>query len=52
VSLRLISYSKKKAATNAQSRVNGATGEGNTSKINDYQAGMEAEANCFNINLR
>jgi len=43
---------KKKAAANAQARVYGTAGEGNTSKVSDYQAGMEAEASCFNINLK
>jgi len=36
VSLRLISHPKEEAAMYAQARVNGATGEGNISKVSDY----------------
>jgi hypothetical protein len=36
VSLRLNSYTKKKIATNAEARINGATSNGDTSKTSHY----------------
>ena len=42
VSLRLVSYPKEKAATDAKEGVHGTTSGGYTSKVGDHKAGMEA----------
>ena len=52
VSLRPISHPKEEATTNAQERVYGTTIRGCTSKVCDHEAGMEAQANCFIVNLK
>ena len=49
MSLRLFSHLEEKTAMNAQEKVDGATGEGNTSKVSN---GMEAKASCFIIALK
>jgi hypothetical protein len=51
VPLRHISHSKQEVTTDAQARINGATGGGSTSKVSNYQAGMEAEVGCFIVTL-
>ena len=40
VSLRLVSYSKDMATTDAQEGVHGITSGGYTSKVGDHKAGM------------
>jgi hypothetical protein len=52
MSLRLVSHLEEKTAMNAQEKVDGATGEGNTSKVNNYQACMEAKATCLVVSLK
>jgi len=42
MSLRLVSYPKDKAATDAQEGVHRTTSGGYTSKVGDHEAGMEA----------
>ena len=51
VSLRLVSYSKAKAATFAQKESNGAIRRGRDNEANNYKKSVVAEANCFNIDL-
>ena len=52
VSLRLISHSKEKVATFAQARIDGAASGGRANKANSHEENLEAEANCFMINLK
>ena len=52
VSLRLISHPKEEIAKDAEKGVHGTTSGGCTSKVGDHEAGMEAQASCFIINLR
>jgi hypothetical protein len=42
VSLRLVSHTKKKAATDTQEGVHGTVSGGCTSKVDDHEGGMEA----------
>ena len=49
VSLRLVSYSKAKAATYAQG-VNGATSGGRPKDVSNHKEGVAAETGYFNIN--
>ena len=52
MSLRFVSHPKKEAAKDAPERVHGTASGGYTSKVGDYEAGMEAQASCFIISLR
>ena len=51
VSLRLVSHPKEKITTDVQARISGATSGGCTSKVNNYEEGMEAKASCFIVSL-
>jgi hypothetical protein len=48
----LISRSKEEVATFAQARVDGATSGGRANKASSHEESLEAEANCFIINLK
>ena len=52
VSLRFVSHSKEEVAKDAQERVHGIASGGCTSKVDDHEAGMEAQASCFIVSLK
>jgi len=52
VSFRFVSHPKEEAAKDAQERIQGTASRGYTNKVGDHEAGMEAQASCFIINLR
>ena len=52
VSFRFVSHPKEEAAKDAQERIHGTASRGYTNKVGDHEAGMEAQASCFIINLR
>ena len=45
------SHPKEKITTDVQARISGATSGGCTSKVNNYEEGMEAKASCFIVSL-
>ena len=52
MSFRFVSHPKEEAAKDAQERIHGTASRGYTNKVGDNEAGMEAQASCFIINLR
>ena len=47
-----VSHSKEEVAKDAQERVHGTASGGCTSKVDDHEAGMEAQASCFVVSLK
>ena len=51
VSLRLVSYPKEKAATDAQEGVDGTASGGRAEDVSDNKEGVAAQTSCFNVDL-